>query len=840
MTSKPIIQAGAVLMALALFVCLVESPAPAQKNLAGAAQVRLALERLNVLGSVLAIGAHPDDENAALLAYIAKGRRGRSAYLSLTRGDGGQNLVGSEQGELLGLIRTQELLGARRIDGGEQYFTRAIDFGFSKTSDETFEKWGHEAILSDVVWTVRRFRPDVIVIMVSGGHGHHVASGILAREAFAAAADKTRFPEQLRWVEPWQAKRLLTGGYGPGPGRGGPQPPSSSPQIGVRMDTGEFDPLLGFSYSEIAGMSRSMHRTQGVGSPERRGSAVSNLTVVAGEPANGDIFDGIDTTWNRLPGGASVAGILKEAAAEFQPEQPEKTIPLLLKARPLVAAIKDPWATLKFQELDDTIALCAGLWMDASSDRYAVAPGEDLQVSLEATNRSKFPLALRAVKLEGMAGAPAEEFAPIPLAYNQPNRRTLQITIPQDQPYSQPYWLQKPNNGFRFTVDDQQMIGLAETPSVLRARFTVQVGSEEIEYVRPVIRRYVDRAQGEMTRPLVVVPEVAVGVSDPVVMFAGAEPKTVDVLLHSNSAGASGELRLEVPAGWREQPASLPFKIPGADQEIALSFTMSPPEGAATAELRAVARLNGREISNDVRVIGYDGIPPQTTFPPSTAKLVRTGVRTLAQRIGYVMGAGDQVPRALQQLGCSVTMLTSDDLARGDLARFDAIVAGVRAYNVRADLVANQQRLLDYVQAGGTLVVQYLTSGPGSPSPQGFGPYPIQVGASRVTVEEAPVTILNPSSPLVSTPNRIGEDDFRGWVQERGLNFASQWDQRYEPLFESHDPNEPAQQGITLYARYGKGAYVFTSFSMFRQLPAGVPGAFRIFANFLSAGKSAQ
>jgi len=820
----------------ALVVCLSQVPAPAQKNLAGAVRTQLALEKLNVLGSVLTIGAHPDDENAALLAYLARGRRARAAYLALTRGDGGQNLIGSEQGELLGLVRTQELLAARRIDGGEQFFTRAVDFGFSKTAEETFEKWGHDPILADVVWTIRRFRPDVIVAGIGAGHGHHQASGILGREAYTAAADKTRFPEQLRWVEPWQAKRLVSGGFrpGPGPAAGG------GAASGIRMDTGEFDPLLGYSYTEIAGMSRSMHRTQGMGAPERRGPSNASLSVVAGEPARGDIFDGIDTTWNRLPGGAAVAKILEEAARTFLPEQPEKTIPLLVKAHPLIAAMKDPWATLKLQELDEAVALCAGLYLDASTDRYAVVPGEVLQVNFEATNRSRFPLALKGVRLEGMTGAPAQEFAPVTLAYNQPDRRSLRMTIPQDQPYSQPYWLQKPGNGFTYIVEDQQLVGLPESPPVLRARIRIQAGSEDIEFIRPVVRRYVDRVAGETSRPLVVVPPVAVSIAEPVVMFPDAKPKTVEVLLRSNAAGVSGGLGLEAPQGWRVQPGPSPFRIAATGEETTLSFTVTPPAGSARGQLRAIAKVSGREISSGLLVIEYPDNTPQTVFPPSTAVLVRTDVRTLARRVGYVMGAGDEAPRALGQLGCEVTLLGAEDLARGDLSRFDAIVAGVRAYNVRADLVANQQRLMDYVQQGGTLVVQYITAGGRSPAGwQAIGPYPLQIGRSRVTVEEAPVTFPNAKHLLLNAPNKIGEEDFQGWLQERGLNFPSQWDPRYEPVFESHDPGEEPLPGGNLYARYGKGAYVFTAYAWFRQLPAGVPGAFRIFANFLSAAKSA-
>ena len=831
MTSRPKTETRPLIFGFSILLILLQVPARAQRNLAGAVRTQLALERLNFLGSVLMIGAHPDDENTGLLAYLARGRKARAAYLSVTRGEGGQNLIGPEQGDLLGLIRTQELLAARRIDGAEQFFTRAIDFGFSKTAEETLAKWDRQTVLADIVWTIRRFRPDVIVIQHTGtpadGHGNHQATGILGREAFTAAADKSRFPDQLRWVEPWQAKRLV--------GRGG----GSSPQS-IAIDTGDFDPLLGFSYSEIAGMSRSMHKTQGMGAPEQRGASRSYLAHVAGEPATSDIFDGIDTTWNRFPGGAEVGKILNEAVRTFVPEQPEKTVQLLVKARPLIAAIKDPCAALKLAELDETIALCAGLWLDASSDRHEVVPGDSLQVNLEVINRSRVSLALKSIRLEGMAEATEDSPAPVSLAYNEPLRRSLKVAVPADQPYSQPFWLQKPQRGETYIIEDQTMVGLPEPPPILRARFRIQAGSEEIDLVRPVIRRYVDRVEGETSRPLVVAPPVAVSIPVPVLVFPDGKAKTVEVVAHADVAGASGELRLEAPAGWRVQPASSPFQMADLDDQTILSFTVTPPPGFALGQLRAIARVNEREISSDMRVIAYAGLPIQTVFQPSSARLVRADIKTLARKIGYVMGAGDEVPRALEQLGCEVTMLGAEDLASGNLGRFDAIVAGVRAYNVRADVRANQKRLLDYVAQGGALVVQYNVVDRRSPALRGIGPYPLEVGSGRVSVEEAPVTSVNPQHFVLATPNKIGAEDFAGWVQERGLYFASQWDSKYDALFECHDPGEAPLRGGTLFARYGKGAYIFTAYSWFRQLPAGVPGAFRIFANFLSAGKSAQ
>jgi len=814
-----------------LSICALAAPAVAQRNLAGAVQTKLALERLNVLGSLLLTGAHPDDENAALLAAMARGRLVRTAYLSLTRGDGGQNLIGSEQGELLGLLRTQEMLAARRIDGAEQFFTRAIDFGFSKTAEETLAKWGRDAILADMVWIIRRFRPDVLVNGISMGHGHHQASGILTREAFEAAGDKTRFPEQLRWVEPWQPARLVSWNFG-GPARGGAQPGS------IQINVGQYNPLLGYSYTEISGMSRSMHRSQGVGAPERRGETFNSFTVLAGLPAQNDLFDGIDTSWNRIPGGAAVAPLLRQAADGFDPRRPEQTIPLLLKARPIIASIRHPWAEIKLKELDEAVALCAGLYLDAWTGNSPVTPGQEITVNLEATNRSAFPLALEAIRLEGVSGAPEEKFSLLALPDNRPVERTLRVRIPEDQPLSQPYWLRRPSNGFTFVIEQQQLVGEAESPPVLQARFFIRVANELIELIRPVVHRYVDRVNGETRQPLAVAPVVAVNLSERAVVFPSAKPKPVEVMLKANAAGVTGTLRLEAPPGWRIEPAAVPFRLDAPGEERAVAFTVTPPAAAGEAQLRAVALAGNREISNGMRVLAHENIPTQIVFPPAAARLVRTDATTLATRIGYVMGAGDEVPAALRQLGCEVTLLNADDLARGDLHRFEAIVIGVRAYNVRADLTANQKRLLDYVREGGTLIVQYVTPDPRSSGPGQIGPYPFQLGGARVTLEDAPVRFLNPRHPLLNSPNRITEKDFEGWVQERGLYFASQWDERYEPLFESEDPNEPPQRGITLYARYGKGAYVFTSLALFRQLPAGVPGAFRLMANLLSAAKT--
>jgi LmbE family N-acetylglucosaminyl deacetylase len=805
----------------------------AEPGLAGSVRIGLALARLNVLGSVLMIGAHPDDENTPVLVYLTLGRGARVGYLSLTRGEGGQNLLGPEQGELLGLIRTQELLAARRIDAAEQYFTRAIDFGYTKSSADTLSRWGHDTVLADLVWVIRRFRPDVVVQVFTGtpsdGHAQHQASGILATEAFAAAAGRARFPDQLRWVEPWQAKRLMQGGFR---SAGGP---------GVELNIGEFDPRLGFSYLEIAGMSRSMHRSQGMGAPEWRGAGTGRLKFLAGEPAEQDIFEGIDITWSRVPGGGRVGEILGQAARQFTPDRPENSIPLLLQARPLVAAIQDPWADLKLHELDETVAMCAGLWLDATSEKATAFPGGSLKISVEAVNRSRFPLTLRNVRLEGMPGLPAADTTASALPYNLVVRRSFTVAVPEDQPYSQPYYLERAHGPNVYDVPDQERIGEAESPAPLRARFRIEAGSEEIEIVRPVVQRYVDRLEGETTRTLVVAPPLSIRISEPVLLFPSLEARTVAVLVKGVAGAASGELRLEAPPGWRIQPASQPFAVENADEETTLWFRLNPPGGQTTSVLRAVATNNAREYSTEVDVMRYPDLAPQTAFLSATARLVRAGVRTAARQIGYVMGAGDQVPRALRQMGCEVTSLGSNEMAQGDLSRLDAIVTGVRAFNVRADLRASLPRLLEYVEAGGTLLVQYNVADGRSPETVArVGPYPLKLGRTRVTAPSAPVARLDPEHPLLTTPNRINERDFSGWIQERGLYFATEWDPRYQPLFECHDAGEQPSEGATLYAPHGKGAYVFTALSWFRQLPGGVPGAFRIFANLLSAGMAAR
>ncbi len=827
------------------WIALSIAPAIAQRDLSGADEIKLALDRLQVAGSMLMIAAHPDDENTAVLAYFARGRKVDTAYLSLTRGEGGQNLIGPEQGDKLGVIRTEELLAARRIDGARQFFTRAIDFGFTKTADETLQKWGRDRILGDIVWVIRKFRPDIIILRFSGtprdGHGQHQTSAILGKEAFFAAADPKRFPEQLEFVQPWQARRLLWNMFAFTPEQ---ERELAKQGVKIRIDTGDYDPLLGYSFGEIAGMSRTMHKSQGMGAAERKGSMPQYFSVIGGEPASHDPLEGIDTTWNRIPGGAAIGELLAQASREFKPEHPQKTIPLLLKVRPLMAAIHDRLAQQKLHDLDNAIALCAGLWVEATSDRPDLLPGGAAHVSVTAINRSQAQVSLERVTWAGTAlRKPADIAVSSPLSYNKPLTKQADWALAPDQPYTQPYWLARPKQGDVYSIPDQRLVGLPENPPLLTAEFYIRVEDQTITIERPVINRYIDRVRGELTRPVAVVPPVAVQMPESALVFPTTASKRIEAPVRANAPNQSGVMRMIPPQGWTVSPAERPFQITDAGQQVVLSFEITPPAADSVGEMGAAAFDAGREISVGMDVIDYPHIPVQTLFPPAQSRVARADIKTLAKHVGYVMGAGDEVPQALEQIGCSVTLLTADDLARGNLSGFDAIVTGVRAWNVRPDLRANRQRLFDYVSQGGTLVVQYnvLEGGFMGGNPRLLniiGPYPIEVSRDRVTVENAPVTFPNASNPVLHVPNEITERDFSGWVQERGLYFASKWDPKYQSLLESHDPGEKPLPGGTLFTRYGKGAYIFTGYSWFRQLPAGVPGAYRVFANFLSAGKA--
>ena len=807
-----------------------------------AAETQLALKKLTVVGSALYVAAHPDDENTAMLAWLSNDRLVRTGYLSLTRGDGGQNLIGDEKGELLGVIRTQELLAARRIDGAEQFFSRAIDFAYTKSPQETLTLWDRDKILSDVVWVIRKFQPDVIMTRFpttgEGGHGQHTASAILAEEAFKAAADPTKFPEQLKYVTVWQARRIFWNRFS-----FRPQDPNA-PELAndIRVDLGGYNPLLGRSYTEIAGESRSQHKSQGFGAAERRGSQINYLKLTGGDPAKSDPFEGVNMTWSRYPGGEKIGALLQQAYTTFDMNNPSKTIPLLLQALQELdrlgasgwSSMANPWVEVKRRELLEVIRQCAGLSIDVSAADSAVTPGGEIAVSVTVVNRSDFPLILSTVASPYANPGKAPNAA---LKNNQPVKTDITIKMPADSEYSQPYWLRKEPSKGMFNVDDQTMIGLAENPPAIPITVAFETGQMQppLIFTVPAVYRWVDAVRGEQVRNVDVVPDLTANLEEHVYLFPDSKPKSVAVKVRDFAGAIEGRVSLVVPSGWKVTPEDVPVSFKSRNDETDAKFVVTPAAAETVAAIRAQVVAGGKTFGEEVTNIEYPHIPAQRVFSNVGAKLVRMQLARRGQHIGFIMGSGDEIPDSLRQAGYDVTLLTDDDLETADFSRFDAIVSGVRAYNVRKAMRAAHPKLLAWVQNGGTYVVEY--NRPSLPvllvNPP--GPYPFKVTDERVTVEEAPVKILDPANPIFTTPNKITQADFNGWVQERGVYFTRDWDPRYQTVLESHDPGETEHPGGELYARYGKGVFIYTGYAWFRQLPAGVPGAYRLFVNMVSA-----
>ena len=819
---------------LALLLALLprlEAAAPAEAM--DAAEIRLALKKLNTVGGVLYVAAHPDDENPAFLAWGAKGKLVRTAYLAITRGDGGQNLVGPESAELLGLLRTQELLAARRIDGAQQFFTRAIDFGYSKSPEETLSIWNREKVLSDVVRVIRTFRPDVVVNRFpttgEGGHGHHTASAILSQEAFEAAGDPNRFPEQIvEGLRPWKPRRLFFNAF-----RFRPDQPRTAPPGSFAEDLGGFNALLGQSFTEIAAQARTMHKSQGFGSAERRGSFLNDFVLLKGDRPERGLLDGIDLTWKRVPGGDGVALLLAEAERTFREDDPAASLPILLKAWGALGTLpEDPEVDTKRADLLEVIRSCAGIWVEAIAAEPTATPGSTVKVATMILNRSSSPMRLEAVDVTAAPGAPGGD-----LRFNEPLRAEVTMSLPPDQPLSNPYWLAEPPGKGLYTVTNPALVGKPEAPPPFVARFRVSAVGQTLTFTTPVVTRRTDPVRGEVYAPFDVVPPVTATFDERVYAFAGSSQKKVSVALRS-FAPARGTLRLGADGGWTLSPAEIPFSFDARDEERTLSVTITPPARPAAAILRAVAVVGRTEWSRSLARVDYPHILRQTLLPPAEAKLLRLDITTVPREIGYVMGPGDTVPDALRQIGYRVTLLPDDELESGDLSRFGAIVAGIRAFNTRPRLKALHAKLLSYVASGGVFLVQYDTTAD-LVTPE-IGPYPFKLSHDRVTVEEAPVTFTDTASPLLNVPNRIFPADFVGWVQERGLYFAGTWDPRYATPLSMSDPGETPKTGSLLYARYGKGAFVYTGLAFFRQLPAGVSGAYRLFVNLIEGGRGAQ
>lgn len=815
------------------FYGLAQNPLPPQSS----ADLLHALQKLQVLGSVLYVAAHPDDENQQVLAYFEGERKYRAAYLSLTRGDGGQNLIGDEIGPSLGMLRTQELLAARRIDGAEQWFSRALDFGYSKIPTETLNVWDREAVLADMVWVIRKFRPDVIITRFSPDragktHGHHTTSAILAEEAFSLAADPQAFPEQLAHASPWQPKRLLWNTWLPHYDSGYDFSETLS------LDVGGFNPLLGKSYGEIAADARSMHKCQAFGAAKQRGEDIEYLRHLAGDLAEQDVFEGINTSWSRVAGGKAVGKLLEEALQAFDPLNPTGVLPHLLRARQALRKLPDGyWKKQKLAELTSVISHCAGLWYEANSASPGTAVGDSVKLTFSVLKRSALPLQLTGIDL-WVAGEKMPLELEASLAENELWQHSYAFALTQDVAPSQPYWLEQPATKGMFRVDDQRLIGLPESPDPLEADFHFTFEGHSFTFRQPVIHKYVNPAMGELYRPFLILPSLTTTLGEPIYLFADDRAQRIDLTIKAHKGGLAGQLRFDLPQGWEVTPATMDVKFEKAGEEQQASISVRPPAGQSEGELKVVFVEGGKETTYSLQTIAYDHIPTQLIFNPSVSRLVKVDLKTAGTRIGYIMGSGDELPACLRQVGYEVDLLEDEDLKADNLEKYDAVIAGIRLYNVNPRMPYLQNEIFDYVKAGGTYLVQYNTTR--SLSTQQPAPYPLKVSRDRVSVEEAPIKLLQPEHPAFHFPNQITQKDFDGWVQERGLYFPDEWDDRYQALIECNDPGESPKQGALLVAEHGEGHFVYSGLSWFRELPAGVPGAYRLLVNLLSLGHAPQ
>ncbi|MES2809617.1 MAG: PIG-L family deacetylase [Bacteroidota bacterium] len=794
--------------------------------------IQQSFKKLNVLGSVLYMAAHPDDENTKLLAYLALEKHYRTGYLSLTRGDGGQNLIGSEQSELLGLVRTQELLAARHVDGAEQFFSRANDFGFSKGPEETLKIWDHEKVLGDAVWVIRKFRPDIIICRFpttgEGGHGHHTSSAIIAEEAFKAAADPKRFPEQLKYVQTWQVKRLMWNTFNFGGG-------NTTAPTQFKVDVGVYNSILGKGYGEIAADSRSNHKSQGFGSAKQRGSSFEYFKTILGDAPVNDLMDGINTSWSRVKGGDAIAGELAVIRKNFDLEYPEKSSKALEQLLGKVEKVDDVyWRNQKAKELKDLIIACKGLWFEAYAKQPYYAVGDSIAITAQVLSKtpfSQFDISVNSEKnslFSATVSDSAFETNKL-LSYSLDKAKFPLKTI------SQPYWLAEPHGIGMYTLKDDTFAGNPENPYVQKVLFGFIVNGSTHVFERELMYKYTDQIKGEIYAPVVIAPPVTANIASRDYIFNTQQAQAVQIKLQSFK-NASGSIKVKAPAGWKISPEKIDFTNKAKGAEWVEVFTVTPTDSKPrTSVLTAVVNVDGKEWSQGVQKINYDHIPAITLFPPAEAKIINIDLKTAGKKIGYIAGAGDVVPEALTQVGYDVHYLTENEIMNGNLSGYNAIVTGVRAYNTNPRLVVEQPKLMEYVNNGGNLVVQYNV-----PQPlvlNNIGPYPFRLVNQRVTDESARVTFLDPQNPVLNYPNKITPADFDGWIQERGLYFVNSIDPRYKTILSMNDPGEAANPGSLIVADYGKGRFVYTSLVFFRELPAGIPGAYRLFVNLLSKPK---
>ena len=806
-----------------------------------ASDIYHSLQKLNFLGTALYIAAHPDDENTRLISYLSNEVKARTAYLSLTRGDGGQNLIGPELKEMLGVLRTQELLAARRIDGGEQFFSRAVDFGYSKHPDETLKIWNKDAVLSDAVWVIRNLKPDVIINRFDhrtpgSTHGHHTSSAMVSFEAFDLANDPSAYPDQLALTETWKSKRLFfnTSWWFYGSQEKFKKADKSNM---LSMDIGTYYPTLGVSNNEIAALASSQHLCQGFGRLSTRGSEKEYIELLKGDlPKNKNaVFDGINTTWSRIKGGEAVGEILYSVEKQFDFTNPSKHIPQLVAAYKLLQKVSDPhWKAIKSKELKAIIKAVSGLYLEVSTKEPFSNPGTQVIANIEAVNRSDADVVLKSVTVLATNSVLSPS---APLKNNEKQTFELALKIPEKIAFTSPYWLKEKGSLGMYTVANQQLIGKPETPRALIASFAVDINGYPFDFEKPLVHRYAKPDKGELYQPFEIIPEVTASFTDKVLIFANGDSKEVPVIVKAHKDNMKGVVQLCFSEGWRVDQEIQAFEIEKKGDEKTLIFKLTPPNNEDESYISPIIKINDKVFTHELLTVTYDHVPTQTVLKHSEAKVVRLNIQKSGEHIGYIMGAGDEVPKSLEQIGYTVHIVNPNDISPGTLDKYDAIVVGIRAYNIVEELRFKQRFLLDYVKDGGNLIIQYNTAGRWNKQFENIAPYDLKLSRDRVADETAPVTIVAKNHALVNFPNTISEKDFDGWTQERGLYFPNAWDSRFTPILSMQDEGETAKKGSLLVAPYGKGNYIYTGLSFFRELPAGVSGAYKLFANMLSIGK---
>jgi len=784
------------------------------------------IQKLNFLGSVLYVAAHPDDENTKLISYFGNEVKANSAYISLTRGDGGQNLIGPEMGELLGVIRTQELLKARSIDGGKQFFSRAYDFGFSKVPEETFEIWDKQQVLEDLVQCIRDFRPDVIINRFDHRtpgttHGHHTASAVLSLEAFEVIKNEKNAPRRLFYnTSPWAF-----------PSQEAFEKADKSNHVIV--DANVFYPILGRSNGEIAAFSRSQHKCQGFGATGIRGSENEYLELVKGDLPKGqkDIFEGINTTWTRIPEGKEIGEILKKVEKNFNFQNPSVHLKDLTNAYLLIQNIKDDyWKNQKSEHIKKIILACSGLYLEVVSSTESTTKSGEFDLNFEVTNRSESNIDLVSVSVLGKKITKNEKIQNNkPLYFKEKN-----ITIPSETEYSNPYWLKNKRTKGMFVVENQVLRNIPQTENDFPATFVLNIEGITIDFTKNIVYKFNSPENGETYRPFVVLPDVVVSFVDEVIVFADNHPKEVLVKVKALGDNTYGTVSVETPKGWTINPKDIAFDIQRKGEENWAKFTLTPPTHADNAVLKTVAKANGKTFDQQLIEIDYEHISKQSILKKAEAKSVRLDLKKSKQSIAYLMGATDEIPKGLQQIGYNVQLLSVDEITDENLAKFETVILGIRAYNTLPKLKLKSRILNQYVENGGTVIMQYITSGFRSNLDiSEFTPFPLEIGRERVTDEEAKVKFSNAKHQVLLHPNKISQEDFEDWIQERGLYFGAKWSKEFEPVFSMNDKGESSKKGSLLIAKHGKGHFVYTGISFFRQIPNGTSGAYRLLVNLI-------